>query len=77
MSRHGIRTSREFLLLEVLVAVYVDRQPYLNEPRMASSRVARREWLSIYTCDLMILGMPWIMFDAIDAGVLALFARLE
>jgi hypothetical protein len=44
---------------------------------MASSRVARREWLSIYTCDLMILGMPWIMFDAIDAGVLALFARLE
>lgn len=70
-----MQMSQKNLLLEVLVAVYVLSGLYQSERWMAASRVAWRERLPVHACDLMILCMPRIVLNPVNARFLAFVAR--
>ena len=72
----GIQTSARKLLLEVLVAVYVNSSLHQNEGGVAASCVARRKSFPVHTSHFMVLCMAGIVFDPVDAGMFAFLARL-
>jgi hypothetical protein len=64
-------------LFEVFVVHNVLCSAYQDESHMMATMIARREFLSIHACDLMLAGMIGVVHDLVDARSRHFIAGLE